>query len=147
MSKGVFKNLLLVFTLILLISLIWILNQKKNYNPVFSLKTNLTYRTNKNLNYNDLSSTYEILKLLKKQYPAFSLVPAVKNRDFSVIGRVLKTKNDEVSVFEYSDNAAAKKDAERLSSNYGTRMLTYKNLVILTGSENEVLSYLKESLK
>jgi hypothetical protein len=147
MSMQVLKNISLILLVLFLISLIWLLNQKKNYNPVLSLKTNLSFKSDKDLDYLELSSSYKVLQILRNKFPDFNLVPAVKIRDFSVIGRVFKTKNDEVSVFEYANSDLAKKDLERLSETYGDRMFLYKNLIVLTGSKNEVLTYLKENLK
>jgi hypothetical protein len=147
MGVSVRKNLILIIFLLILISLIWFLNQKKNFNPVFSVKTNLSFRSEKSLNYNDLGSIYEVYQLLEKQYPNFNLNAAVKNRDFAVIGRVFKTKNDEVSVFEFGSSDKAEFDYNRLLPEYGNRLILYKNLIVLTGSENEVLTYLKENLR
>lgn len=147
MSGSVRKNLILIIFLFAFIFLIWLLNQKKNFNPVFSLKTNLSFKSEKKLDYSELGSIYEVYQLLDKKYPNFKLNAAVKNRDFAVIGRVFKNKNDEVSVFEFSNSDKARFDYNRLLPDYGNRLILYKNLVVLTGSENEVLDYLKENLK
>lgn len=147
MFKRHFKQILIVFLLFFLIVSIWLLNQKKNFNPVLSLKTNLSFKSQKDLNYKDLSSNTEVLKTLNKKFPDFKLNPSIRDRDFSVIGRVFEDGIQEVIVFEYPNSANAKKDLEKFKSKYNSKMFLYKNLIILTGLENDVLSYLKENLK
>lgn len=147
MSTQVRNNLIIIGFLLLFLASIWVLNQKKYFNPVLSFKTNLSFKSDKKMDYKNLSSTYTILRLLQEKYPDFNLEPAVSLRDFAVIGRVISNKTDDITVFEYASNSKAKIDYQRLLPIYNERMILYKNLVIVTKSENETLYYLKEKLK
>jgi hypothetical protein len=142
-----YKRIAIILLLILAIFMIWVLNQKKHFNPIFSLKTNFSFKSNKDLNYNDLSSVYHVYQVLKVRYPDYVLDASVTTRGFSVIGRVFKSSNEEVLVFEYEDSINASEEHKKLYSKHGEKMIVYKNLIVLTSSQNDVNSYLRENLK
>jgi len=147
MSSKVKLNLLYIFLFLALNFAIWVFHQEKNFIPVFKYENSLSLRSDKNLAYSELSSSIELLEILNEKFPEFKLNPSVKNRDFSVLGRVFNDGFDEVGVYEYETPFAAKKDYEKFLPNYGSRLILYKNFIVLTGSKNEVMVYLKERLK
>jgi hypothetical protein len=146
MNPKVAKNLLIILFLLIFLGLIWLLNQKKNFNPVLSFKTNLSLRSEKNLNYNDLASFHDIYNLLKSHDSGFMLIPNVRSGDFSVIGRSYKSSDQEVSVFEYANNSKATQEFKIMQTIYPDRLLVYKNFILLTNENSKIYSYLKDNL-
>lgn len=147
MLKKHFNQIFIIFLILVLIGLVWVLNQRKNFNPVFSLQTNLSFKSDKNLDYSQLSSTYEILELLKKYDPSSTLNPVIKSGDFSVIGREINSSNISLIVYEYSNFKDASKEFDSKKDKFLDQLILYKNLLILNTTETEVIKFLKENLK
>ncbi len=156
MSKAVTKNLLTIGFLVTCFGLIWLLNQKKNFNPVLSIQTNLSFKSKKNLNYSDLGSTIEILKLIQIKDSSFKMLPTLKeivgdlpneNKQFSELGRVISNNKDTVVIYEYANSSKAMSEFERLKPFYGNKNLKYKNLIINFASESQILFYLRDNLQ
>lgn len=148
------KKVVLIVFLLVFLGLLWLLNQKKNYNPVFSLKTNFSFKSDRNLNYQELSSVFEILDLLNSNSEKFNLNPRVRvipptlevPITFNVIGRELISPETKISVFEYRNRKDAVERYEKLLPSRGSSIFNYKNLLIEGDSSNQVFLSLKESL-
>lgn len=156
MRSEVWKNLITIGFLIICFGLFWLLNQKKNFNPVLSFQTNLSFKSKKNLNYSDLASSFEVLKLLQKKELAFTLKPTMKeiigdlpneNKQFGELGRIITNSREIVTVYEYATPDKARIDFEKLKPYYLNQNVLYKNIIINFNSEGETLSYIKEQLK
>jgi hypothetical protein len=154
MSSNYNKKLVLLVFLTIILGAIWVLNQKKNYNPVLSLKTNFSFKSDRNLDYRDLSSSFEILEILNSGSNDFSLNPRVRvvpptlevPITFNVIGRELVSSNTKISVFEYRNQEEALERYEKLLPSRGETIFNYKNLLVEGDSNNQNFLNLKEQL-
>jgi hypothetical protein len=132
----------------------WVLNQKKNFNPVFSLKTNFSLKTSKDLDYKDLSSVLEILYVLNSLETEFKLDPKVKlvlpleigDKTFDVLGRELRSSNTSISIFEYRNSKTATQKIMELPPFYKSRVFQFKNLIIEGDPTASQFLTLKDSL-
>lgn len=154
MTSTYLRKIILLFFLIAILGSIWVLNQKKNYNPVFSFKTNFSFKSDRNLNYKDISSSFEILGILNSNSNDFSLNPRVRvipptlevPISFNVIGREFISQNTKISVFEYRNQKDALERYEKLLPSRGETIFNYKNLIIEGDSKNQTFLNLKEKL-
>jgi len=155
-TKSVVKNLITIGFLILSFGLLWLLNQKKNFNPVLSFHTNLSFKSKKNINYSEYSSTIEILKILQKKDSSFNLKPTMKeilpeipneNKQFTELGRVITNNQETIIVYEYANRSKASVEFNRLKDFYNVKNVLYKNIIISFSNESSTIKFLKDELK
>ena len=154
MSYELAKKIVITGFLLFTLLLLWVLNQKKNYNPVLSFKTNYSFKSDRDVNYNNLSNVFEIMGYLNQNSNDFSLNPKVKVLvptlevpiTFNVLGRELISKDTRISIFEYKNQEEALERYNKLLPLNGENIFNYKNLIIEGDSQNTAFLKLKEKL-
>jgi len=144
MSKeNVLKNVS-IFTLILSFPALWYYNQKINYRTFFQVDKSM-FLIGADEKKSDLSSTVEIINLLKPKIQNISLSPKpIATSEFEVLGRTLETAYGPIELYEYAEVKTAKKYLETVKDPNTVR---YKNFLIrnslgepkLAGVINEVI--------
>lgn len=144
--KPYFKDLILTFVILTLFGSLWVLNQRRNYNPVLSFKNNLNFKTDSSVNYDDLSSVVEVYEKLNLISSNYKLSPIVNTSDLSVIGRNFIFENHIISVFEFENPKTAQYEFNTKSIENPQNFYLYKNLIISSNITNDVWERLHDAL-
>jgi hypothetical protein len=146
MNNVIKKKLLIIGFLLVFLGSLWLLNQEKNYRPLFSFDTNLTFKSDKNTNYSELSSVIEILGILKSQNDSFTLNPVVVQK-YGVLGREILNNQTNMIVYEYKNSKIAESRYRSLDSKVKDNSFIYKNLLIEGNLDSQYFIDLKEILR
>jgi hypothetical protein len=146
MNNVIKKKLFIIGFLLVFLGSIWLLNQEKNYRPLFSFDTNLTFKSDKNTNYSELSSVIEVLGILKSQNDSFTLNPVVVQK-YGVLGREILNNQTNMIVYEYKNSKIAESRYRSLDSKVKDNSFIYKNLLIEGNLDSQYFIDLKEILR
>lgn len=138
------------FFLFLVIIGLWIFNQKKNFFPVFSINSNLSFKSSLNNDYSDISSIfyiYENVLEIDNNYVLDAEVVEISPtqpgyNSFSVIGRKFLYDSKSFIVYEYKDSKKAQNELQELPIK--EKIFSYKNLIIESSDNNPDFIILKE---
>jgi hypothetical protein len=146
MNNVIKKKLFIIGFLLVFLGSLWLLNQEKNYRPLFSFDTNLTFKSDKNTNYSELSSVIEVLGILKSQNDSFTLNPVVVQK-YGVLGREILNNQTNMIVYEYKNSKIAESRYRSLDSKVKDNSFIYKNLLIEGNLDSQYFIDLKEILR
>jgi len=150
LNRYFFASLFLLFFIIGL----WVFNQKKNFFPVLSLNSNISFKSSLGNDYSDISSSFFVYQKLKNINSLYTLDPKVIEivpiqgslKQFTVIGRKFFFDSNFFLVYEFKDSKKAQYEFNELAVEKGEKIYRFKNLIIESSNDNPDFLILKEHL-